>query len=245
LEARMADEDLFGEDYLFFYDDDASEASVTRDVDAILKLLDLPPGSSILEVGCGEGRLLRELARRGYRAAGVDRSSQMIEAAMAKGTGDASAVAYFAGDVRDMKVDAPFDGAFSWYTSFGYEDDTGNLDVLRSIRSQLSRGGRFAIDVTNRDFLVRNLRETIVYERGDNFLIERLSYDTRTSRMRNDRVYVRSGVRRVTFSLRLYGFTELSDLLARAGFGSVEPFVPEGQLPAGIAPRIRLAATAI
>ena len=37
LEALMADEDLFGEDYLFFYDDDASEASVTRDVDAILR----------------------------------------------------------------------------------------------------------------------------------------------------------------------------------------------------------------
>jgi SAM-dependent methyltransferase len=235
---------LFGEDYLFFYDDDASEASVTRDVDAILRLLDLPPGSSILEVGCGEGRLLRELARRGYRATGVDRSSKMIEAAMAKGTGDAPAVTYFAGDVRNMKAAPPFDGAFSWYTSFGYEDDAGNLDVLRAVRSQLADGGRFAIDVTNRDFLVRNLRETIVYERGDNFLVERLSYDTKTSRMRNDRVHIRSGVRRVTFSLRLYGFTDLSDLLVRAGFGSVEPLPPEGAA-AGVSPRIRLAARAV
>ena len=92
---------------------------------------------------------------------------------------------------------------------------------------------------------MRNLRETIVFERGDNFLIERLSYDTRTSRMRNDRVYVQSGVRRVTFSLRLYGFTELSELLVRAGFGSVQSSAAEGQPPAGIAPRIRLAATAI
>ncbi len=91
---------------------------------------------------------------------------------------------------------------------------------------------------------MRNLRETMVFERGDNFLIERLSYDTNTSRMRNDRVYIRSGVRRVTFSLRLYGFTELSELLLRAGFGSVEPLPPEGAA-AGIARRIRLAATAI
>ena len=141
---------------------------------------------------------------------------------MAKSTGDAPAVTYFDGDVRHMKAAPPFDGAFSWYTSFGYEDDAGNLDVLRAVRSQLADGGRFAIDVTNRDVLVRNLRETIVYERGDNFLVERLSYDTKTSRMRNDRVHIRSGVRRVTFSLRLYGFTDLSDLLVRAGFGSVD-----------------------
>jgi SAM-dependent methyltransferase len=240
----MADEDLFGEDYLFFYADDASEASVTRDVDAILRMLDLPAGSSILEVGCGEGRLIREFARRGYRATGVDRSGEMIDAAMAKNSGDAPAVSYYAGDVRDMKADSPFDGAFSWYTSFGYEDDAGNLEVLRAIRAQLKSGGRFAIDVTNRDFLVRNLRETMVFERGDNFLIERLSYDTKTSRMRNDRVYIRSGVRRVTFSLRLYGCTELSELLLRTGFGSVEPLPPEGAA-AGITRRIRLAATAI
>src|SRR5262245_22975294 len=176
----MANGDLFGEDYMFFYADDASEAAVERDVDLILRLLDLPPGSSVLEVGCGEGRLLRELARRGYRATGVDRSSAMIEAARAKTFGGA-AVDYLVADMREMQATPRFDGAFSWYTSFGYEDDAGNLDVLRAIRAQLNTGGRFAIDVTNKDFLLRNMRETVVYERGDNFLIERLSYDTRTS----------------------------------------------------------------
>ena len=164
---------------------------------------------------------------------------------MAKNTGDAPAVTYFAGDVRDMKVASPFDAAFSRYTSFGYEDDAGNLDVLRAIRGQLKSDGRFVIDVTNRDFLVRNMRETLVYERGDDFLIERLSYDTKTSRMRNDRVYIRSGVRRVAFSLRLYDFTELGDLLGRAGFGSVQSLAPEDQDLAGITPRVRLAASAI
>jgi SAM-dependent methyltransferase len=239
----MANGDLFGEDYMFFYADDASDTSVEHDVDIILHLLDLPSGSSVLEVGCGEGRLLRELARRGYRATGVDRNSTMIEAALAKNC-DGVAVDYLIADVREMPAAQRFDGAFSWYTSFGYEDDAGNLDVLRAIRAQLKTGGRFAIDVTNKDFLLRNMRETIVYEHGDNFLIERLSYDTRTSRMHNDRVYIRSGVRRVTFSLRLYGFTELSELLARAGFGSVWSPAPEN-LPPGIAPRVRLGASAI
>jgi SAM-dependent methyltransferase len=240
----MAEDNLFGQDYMFFYADDASDASVKRDVDVILHLLDLPAGSSVLEVGCGEGRLLREIARRGYRATGMDRSSKMIEAAIAGNLEDA-AVDYCVADIRDMAAASRCDGAFSWYTSFGYEDDTGNLDVLRGIRAQLADGGRFAIDVTNRDFLVRNFRETTVFERGDSFTIDRLSYDTSTSRMRNDRIYIRSGVRRVSFSLRLYSFPELSALLARAGFGSIEPFMPEDRPQAGIAPRIRLAARAL
>jgi hypothetical protein len=167
----------------------------------------------------------------------------MIEAARAKNF-NGTEVDYLIADAREMPAAPRFDGAFSWYTSFGYEDDAGNFDVLRAIRAQLNTGGRFAIDVTNKDFLLRNMRETVVYERGDNFLIERLSYDTRTSRMRNDRVYVRSGVRRVTFSLRLYGFAELSELLGRAGFGSVSSLAAENQA-SGITPRVRLGASAI
>jgi SAM-dependent methyltransferase len=240
----MTEDDLFGEDYLFFYAEDASEESVKRDADTILRMLDLAPGSSILEVGCGEGRLLRELAARGYRGTGVDRSKTMIEAARAKGRGVA-AIAYLHGDVRNMPADAPFDGAFSWYTSFGYEDDAGNRDVLCAIRAQLRQGGRFAIDVTNKDFLVRNFRETAVFERGDNFMIDRLSYDSQ-SRMRNDRVYIRDGcVRRASFSLRLYSFPELSALLGEAGFGAIEAVIDEARLQAGISPRIRLHARAV
>jgi hypothetical protein len=157
----------------------------------------------------------------------------MIAAATAKNIGEAP-VNYLVADVRNLPAAARFDGAFTWYTSFGYEDDAGNLDVLRGVRAQLSDGGRFAVDVTNKDFLVRNFRETTVFERGDNFMIDRLSYDTQTSRMRNDRVYIRSGVRRASFSLRLYSLPELSELLARAGFDSIEPHLPEDRSQASL-----------
>ena len=80
---------------------------------------------------------------------------------------------------------------------------------------------------TNRDYLTRNLRETQVFERGDDFIIDRLSYDPETSRMRNDRVNIRSSVRRVSFSLRLYSFPELSELLSRAGLGPSSPSFPK------------------
>ncbi|MGI8809833.1 MAG: ubiquinone/menaquinone biosynthesis methyltransferase [Acidimicrobiales bacterium] len=45
-----------------------------------VKSLDLSPGSKVLDLACGTGDLCRELAKRGYRPVGVDRSSGMLAA---------------------------------------------------------------------------------------------------------------------------------------------------------------------
>ncbi len=45
-----------------------------------VRSLGLPPGSAVLDVACGTGDLCRELAKRGYRPVGVDRSAGMLAA---------------------------------------------------------------------------------------------------------------------------------------------------------------------
>jgi demethylmenaquinone methyltransferase/2-methoxy-6-polyprenyl-1,4-benzoquinol methylase len=45
-----------------------------------VKSLGLPPGSRVLDLACGTGDLCRELAKRGYRPIGVDRSAGMLAA---------------------------------------------------------------------------------------------------------------------------------------------------------------------
>lgn len=50
--------------------------------DLFLPLLP-PPGEATLDVGCGEGRLARDLARLGHNVTGIDRSPTMVEAARA------------------------------------------------------------------------------------------------------------------------------------------------------------------
>lgn len=44
----------------------------------------IPPGSEVLEIGCGTGGLTAELARRGCRVTAIDRSPQMLAIAEAK-----------------------------------------------------------------------------------------------------------------------------------------------------------------
>jgi SAM-dependent methyltransferase len=50
--------------------------------DGFLALLP-PPGRAMLDLGCGEGRLTRDLGARGYRVVGVDASPSLLNAARA------------------------------------------------------------------------------------------------------------------------------------------------------------------
>jgi len=44
-------------------------------------LLHLPPGARILDAPCGEGRIARELAAKGYQVVGVDMAEEFLAAA--------------------------------------------------------------------------------------------------------------------------------------------------------------------
>lgn len=65
------------------YDENAFTRNTVKEVDFLLEELELPPGGSVLDVGCGTGRHAIELARRGYAVTGLDLSSEMLSRAAA------------------------------------------------------------------------------------------------------------------------------------------------------------------
>jgi SAM-dependent methyltransferase len=94
------------------YSDDAElydiafDWDISDEVDWLVERLDRP--ASVLEPGCGSGRMLVAFAERGIDVVGIDRSPQMVELARRR-LGDRGAVVL--GDITDFDLDRTFDGA--------------------------------------------------------------------------------------------------------------------------------------
>ena len=100
----------------------------------LVDLLAPQPGEDILDLGCGDGVLTAEIAARGARVLGVDRSASMVEAAKARG------INARLGDAERLTFDHEFDAVFSnavlhW---------TRDIDaVMSGVARALRRPGRF------------------------------------------------------------------------------------------------------
>ena len=214
--------ELFGEDYLYFYeewlDDELSDAQSAL----LWELLELTAGSEVLDVPCGHGRIANRLAARGARVTGLDADAVFLERARADAAAHGVEVDYVEGDMRELPWTERFDAAVNWFTSFGYFDDDGNRAWLAAVRRTLKPGGRLAIDVHSRDAFMRIQLPASVVERGDDLLVDRHSFDVESGREETERWIVRDGnVRKTSYSVRFYTFTELRDLLLDVGFAAV------------------------
>ena len=85
----------------------AFDWDIEAEVDWLLGRLGLDC-RSVLEPGCGSGRVLAALARRGLEVVGIDRSPAMVELATARLAGNAEIVL---ADMTDFDLGRSFDGA--------------------------------------------------------------------------------------------------------------------------------------
>jgi len=97
------------------------------------------PGRATLEIGCGEGRVARDLARRGHRVSGIDASPTLIEAAReADPDGD-----YRVADAGALPFDAgTFDLVVAYNSLMDIEDMAG---AVREAARVLTDGGCLCI----------------------------------------------------------------------------------------------------
>jgi ubiquinone/menaquinone biosynthesis C-methylase UbiE len=101
------------------------------------------PGAATLEVGCGEGRVARDLAARGHRVTGLDASPTLLRAA---------AQADPAGRYVEGLAEAlPFeDGAFDLVVAYNSLMDVDDMPAAVSEAARvLAAGGRLCACVTH------------------------------------------------------------------------------------------------
>ena len=123
-------------------------ASIVAGVQA---MLDLPPGSEVLDLACGQGRITVPLAKAGWHMTGLDWSETMLAEARAAARVAEVEIEFVRRDMRDVPWNNRFDAVISIFTSFGYFGDEEDQKVLEAIYGALKPGGKFLIDLIHRD----------------------------------------------------------------------------------------------
>ncbi|MCE9607673.1 MAG: class I SAM-dependent methyltransferase [Planctomycetia bacterium] len=106
----------------------------------------LGPVRTMLEPGCGGGRLVVELARRGFHTAGFDNNEKMLaylKQRIARGKLSATA---FAGDMTEFRVPKQVDAIFNTFNTFRHlTTEEAALAHLRSAHRALRKGGLYVL----------------------------------------------------------------------------------------------------
>ncbi|MEU0371512.1 class I SAM-dependent methyltransferase [Streptomyces sp. NPDC006283] len=190
-------------------------------------LLDLPPGSRVLDLCCGPGLFLVPLAARGHSVTGVDLSPAMLERARTACADAGADVRLVRADMRHHVEPEAYDVVLSVFTSFGYFDDPDdNLQVLHNAWKNLAPGGRLLVDVMGKEVLAGWIGRPQAVDLPDgSYIVQRDTVLDSWRRLRTDWTLVRGDTAR-TASIRsfLYSAAELHDLFEAAGFTAVECF---------------------
>ena len=212
-------EDFFNDDYLLTLPYETPEATASE-AKFIEQQLDLPKESRLLDVGCGYGRHAVELAKRDYKLVGLDNSLPMLLKAAEMGEQHGVEVNFMHGDMKEMTFEKEFDGVYCFNTSFGYFDDDTNRKVLRQVFKALKAGGRFLLEVVNRDFLFTDLPLRVWWEGDGCLVMEEVEFNYFTSRVESNRSVIFNDGRQVEnkLSIRVYSLHELGKLLHGEGF---------------------------
>jgi SAM-dependent methyltransferase len=126
--------------------------------------------------------------------------------------------------MREISFQSQFNGAYCTLTSFGYFDEETNLKLAQAICQSLKPGGRFLLDVLNRDYVVSDLPSRVWWEGNGCVVLEEVEFNYQTSRLQIHRSIVFNEGHQVEqdLSLRIYSLHELGKLLRAAGFRVME-----------------------
>jgi SAM-dependent methyltransferase len=210
----------FGETYFDIYGPMLLEERTAREVEGIVRLLDVPQGSRILDLACGHGRHAILLAQRGYQVTGLDLSEFFLDRARAEAQARGVMIRWVHSDMREIPFVDEFDAIINIFTAFGYfESDTEDQQVLHQVHKALRPGGHFLLDLMHRDAMVRGFQPFDVSRRDNGLVVtEERHFDQLAGRttVRVTLFYPDGRRTELGHVVRSYTLTELAGMLSRS-----------------------------
>jgi len=201
--------------------------SASAEVEHLIKLLNVGPGATFLDLPCGPGRHSIELAKRGFGVVACDRTRSYVEKARTRATQEGINVDWQVGDMREFIPPRPVDVVINLYTSFGYfRDLEDDRRAARRFFEALRPGGRLVIETMGKEMLGPIFRERAWQEMPNgSLLLHERKFTDHFSWIQERWIAIR-GVEREerTFEHRLYSARELVDLLSSVGFVEISSY---------------------
>jgi SAM-dependent methyltransferase len=200
----------------------------------VLSSLGITSGN-LLDLCCGNGRISIHMAKKGFKAVGVDISEAFIKDAKKKARehGVYDSVTFLEGDVRKLKkvvgkISQPFDVVVNAWTSVGFTSEEDDFDIFKQAR-ELSRKGAilFLAETMHTEYLSIKFAPTSYAELDNIVMLENRKYDPISAHASTSWIfYNRHGenlefIDKVDIEHHVYSLSELSILLRRAGWETV------------------------
>lgn len=197
--------------------------TASEEIDSIITLTGIQPGSSVLDLCCGPGRHSIELARRDINVTAVDLTETYLEEAKTNAKNAGMTVEFIREDMRYFKRTDNYDAIMMMYTSFGYfENQEENMQVLSNCFHSLTKEGSLIIDVMGKEIVARIFQEREWHQEDDTLYLEERKVLNDWSKIENRWIMLRGTEKHeFIFTHWLYSASELSDLLYASGFKSI------------------------
>jgi SAM-dependent methyltransferase len=201
-------------------------ADAPIEVDNLISLLKIDPGARILDLCCGVGRHSLELARRGLKVTGVDRTSAYLTQARKQSKKEGLNIEFIREDMRSFCRPSTFNAAICMFTSFGFfEDPMDDRKVVLNMYQSLKKGGRFLIDVMGKETLAAIFRERDWNRKDNAIILEERKVTQDWSWMEAHWTLIKDGkVYENTLTHRIYSAAELKSLLKDCGFSEIKVY---------------------
>lgn len=125
--------------------------TIDRSVDWLVRALNISPGATVLDLGCGPGLYSVRLAQRGCAVTGVDYSRRSIEYATTFAVQNKMDIRYRYQNYLTLEDRGEYDLAMLVYGDFCPLSSEQRNQLLQNVYRALKPGGYFVLDVTTRE----------------------------------------------------------------------------------------------
>lgn len=198
------------------YDENPFTKHTSAEVDFLLSLYPILPGSKILDVGCGTGRHSIELAKRGYHPTGLDFSGAMLDVAREKAQAAGVTVEWVQADATDFSFADKFDAAICLcegavgLTERGEDAEIHDKRIFENIANVLKPNAPFVMTALNAYSVIRQMKDEYIHE-------GRFNPATMVSNY-TDEWDLPEGLTLMTINERLFIAPEVVRMLRESGF---------------------------